>query len=112
MSAILLLISFIVRLRIMNLKPLYTKVILKTEEPQTQTASGIFLPDTTDAKSYTAKVVAVGEGSLNEDGDVVPLPLKVNQRVIIGGNWTGEDVTVEGIEYKIVDIKDILAVIE
>ena len=96
----------------MNLIPLYSKVILKVEEPETKTLSGIFLPDNADTKSYIAKVIAVGQGTTNEKGELTPLPISVDQRVLISGSWAGDNVTVEGIEYKIVDAKDILAIIE
>lgn len=96
----------------MTLKPLFTKVILKVEQPETKTASGFLLPDTADTKSYTATVIAVGAGEVNDKGEIIPLPVSVGQKVLISGSWAGDNVTINGEELKIVDAKDILAIVE
>lgn len=96
----------------MNIKPIYDKVLLKLLEPQKKTSGGIYIPEEAQTKSLIALIVAVGEGKLNDAGQIVKPRVKEGQKVLIRGEWAGDNVTVEGLEYKIVSESDILAVIE
>ena len=96
----------------MNIKPLGDRVVVKQLKQEEVTASGIVLPDTVDKeKKSEAEVVAVGPGKTLESGQIAPMTVLVGQVVLIK-SWGGDDVKVDGEEYKIVSEEDILAVME
>ncbi len=95
-----------------TIKPLFDNVLVKPEEAETKTASGIILPDTAKEKPQVGKVMAVGDGAWNEDGNGrIPLEVKVGQKVMYK-KWGGNEVKVNGEEWMLVEQKDILAIIE
>lgn len=96
----------------MTIKPLSDKVVLKLLEAKEKTSGGIFLPDDAQEETHMAEVIAVGEGRFSESGQLIKPGVKKGQTVLIKGKWAGENVTVDGIEYKIVNDSDVLAVIE
>lgn len=96
----------------MKIKPLSDKVVLKLLDPQKQTSGGILLPEEAQEESYLAEVIAVGEGRFSESGQLIKPGVKNGQKVIIKGKWAGDNVTVDGIEYKIVSDSEILAVLQ
>jgi chaperonin GroES len=96
----------------MKIKPLSDKVVLKLLEPQEKTSGGIYLPDQAQEETHLAEVIAVGEGRISDSGELIKTTVKPKQKVLIKGQWAGETVTVDGIEYKIVSEPDILAVVE
>jgi chaperonin GroES len=95
----------------MNLKPLGDRVIVKTAEAETQTASGIILADTAKEKPQRGSVIAVGEGKLDDAGKRVPVDVKVGDTVIYS-KYGGTEVKVEGEEYLILRAEDIYAIVE
>jgi len=92
----------------MNLKPLEDRVIVKTVETQDVTASGIVLPDTAQEKPQRGKVVAVGDGKVDENGKRIPLDVKKGDEVIYS-KYGGTEVKVEGQDLLIMKVSDILA---
>ncbi len=92
----------------MNLKPLEDRVIVKTVESEDVTASGIVLPDTAQEKPQRGKVVAVGDGKLDDSGKRMPLDVKKGDEVIYS-KYGGTEVKVEGEELLILKASDILA---
>lgn len=96
----------------MIIKPLSDKVVLKLLDPQEKTSGGIFLPDEAKEETHMAEVIAVGEGRFSESGQLIKPEVKKGQVVLIKGKWAGENVSVDGVEYKIVSDSDILAIIE
>jgi len=95
----------------MKLKPLADHVVVKPLEEADKTAGGIILPDTAKEKPTKGQVVAVGSGRVLGNGRVVPLAVKVGDRVIYG-KYGGNEVKVGGQEYRIVQESEILAVVE
>jgi chaperonin GroES len=95
----------------MKLKPLGDRVIVKPSEAEEQTKSGLVIPDTAKEKPQRGEVIAVGEGRLNEDGERMPIDVKVGD-VVIYGKYSGQDVKVEGEEYMIMKSDDIYAIVE
>lgn len=94
----------------MNLKPLGDRVIVEVLEEEQMTASGIVLPDTAKEKPQRGRVLAVGTGKWDEDGERrIPLDVAVNDEVIYS-KYGGTEVTVEGSDYLILRESDILAV--
>ena len=95
----------------MNIKPLGDRVLLKQVEAEEKTASGIFLTAAAKEKPQVAEVVAVGPGALDENGKLVPMQVKVGDKVITG-KYSGTEVKMDGVEYTIVKQSDILAIVD
>jgi len=92
----------------MNLKPLEDRVIVKTVETQDVTASGIVLPDTAQEKPQRGKIIAVGDGKVDDSGKRIPLDVKKGDEVIYS-KYGGTEVKVEGQDLLIMKASDILA---
>ena len=96
----------------MNLKPLYDRVIVKADEAEEKTASGLILADTAKEKPTRGTVVAVGEGKWDEDGEKrIPVDVKVGDTVIYG-KYSGQDYKLGDDELKILRADEIFAVVE
>ena len=95
----------------MKIRPLHDRVILKRIEEEEKSKGGIIIPDTAKEKPQEGKVVAVGKGKINEDGEVTPLDIKVNDRVLFG-KYAGSEINIDGEEHLILREEDILGVIE
>jgi chaperonin GroES len=95
----------------MNLKPLGDRVIIKQDEAETTTASGLFIAGDSKEKPQTGTVLAVGEGKLDKDGNKVAVPVKVGDRVVYG-KYGGTQITVDDEEVLIVRAEDIYGVFE
>lgn len=94
-----------------NVKPLFDNVLIKPLEAEAKTASGILLPDTAKEKPQIGLVMAVGPGALNENGKIVPMAVRVNQKVMYK-KWGGNEIKVQGEEWMLVEQKDILAIVD
>lgn len=94
----------------MTIKPLSDRVVIKTVEAEETTKSGIILTAGAQEKPQIAEVIAVGPGGVVE-GKEVKMTLKVGDRVLTG-KYSGTEVKVDGVEYKIVRQDDILAIVE
>ena len=95
----------------MKLRPLGDKVLVQRLEAENVTASGIYLPDSAKEKPQQAKVIAVGDGRLLDDGSRAPFQVKKGDKVIIG-KWGGSDIKVRDEEYTIMSEDEILAIVE
>ena len=93
------------------LKPLGDRIVIKVIEDTEQTSGGIFIPDSAKEKPQKGEVVAVGLGKLNDKGEREPLDVKVGDTVLYA-KYAGTDIKMDGVEYKILSIKDALAIIE
>lgn len=93
------------------LRPLGNRVLLEVVENETTTPSGIVLPDSAKEKPQLANVVAVGEGKLLDNGDRLPLEVKVGDKVVYE-KYAGTEIKHDGTEYLVVKDTDIIAVIE
>ncbi|MGH7829307.1 MAG: co-chaperone GroES [Candidatus Binatia bacterium] len=95
----------------MKIRPLQDRVIVKRLEEEEKTKGGIIIPDTAKEKPQEGRVVAVGKGKANEDGKIIPLDVKVNDRVLIG-KYSGTEINIDGEEHLIIREEDILGIIE
>ncbi len=93
------------------LKPLGDRIVIKVVEDTEQTSGGIFIPDSAKEKPQKGEVVAVGVGKMNEKGEREPMEVKVGD-VVLYAKYAGTDIKMDGVEYKILSVKDALAVIE
>ena len=94
----------------MKLKPLHDRLLLKPLAAETKTKAGIIIPDTAQEKPMQGKVVAVGKGKRLEDGRLMPLGVKVGDKVIYG-KWSGTEVKLDGQELLIMKESDIMGVL-
>ena len=95
----------------MNLKPLHDRVLVERVEQEDRTKGGIIIPDTAQEKPMEGKVVSVGGGARNENGQVVALDVKKGDRILFG-KWSGTDVKIDGKELLIMKESDIMGIIE
>ena len=95
----------------MNIKPLHDKVLVKRVDEDTRTAGGIIIPDTAKEKPSEGIVEAVGNGFRNEEGKILPMSVKVGDRVLFA-KWGGTEIKLGGETRLIVKESDILAVVE
>src|SRR5204862_3836444 len=78
-------------------------------DAELQTAGGIIIPDTAKEKPQEGKVVAVGPGGRDESGKLIPIDVKVGNRILFG-KWSGTEVKLDGVEYLIMKESDIMGV--
>jgi chaperonin GroES len=95
----------------MAFRPLHDRVVVKRIEAETKTLGGIIIPDTAKEKPQEGEVVAVGPGSRDESGKLVPLDVKAGDRVLFG-KWSGTEVKIDGQDLLIMKESDILGVID
>ena len=95
----------------MKIRPLQDRIIVKRLEEETKTKGGIIIPDSAKEKPIEGKIIAVGKGKVTEDGKVLPLDVKVGDKVLFS-KYGGTEVKIDGEEYLIMREDDILGVIE
>ena len=94
----------------MKIRPLYDRIVVKRIEEQDTTQSGIIIPDSAQEKPQEAEVMAVGHGKRLEDGKLVPLDVKVGDRILFG-KYSGNEIRVDGEEYLIMREDDVLGIL-
>jgi chaperonin GroES len=95
----------------MNLKPLQDRVLVERVDSEDKTKGGIIIPDTAQEKPMEGKVLAVGGGARNENGQIVALDVKKGDRILFG-KWSGTEVKIDGKELLIMKESDIMGIIE
>lgn len=96
----------------MNLKPLDDRIVVKPNEAEQTTASGLVIPDTAKEKPQQGEVLAVGEGSWDEDGDKrIPLDVKKGDKVLYS-KYGGTEIKVDGEDLLVLRESDVLAIVE
>jgi chaperonin GroES len=95
----------------MKIRPLHDRVIVKRMEEERKTASGIVIPDTATEKPDQGEIIAVGAGKKDDQGKLIPLDVKVGDRVLFG-KYAGQAVKVEGEELLVMREEDIMGVVE
>ena len=95
----------------MNLKPSHDRVLVERVNSEDKTKGGIIIPDTAQEKPMEGKVLAVGGGARNENGQIVALDVKKGDRILFG-KWSGTEVKIDGKELLIMKESDIMGIIE
>jgi chaperonin GroES len=95
----------------MKLRPLQDRILIKRVEEKETVKGGIIIPDTAKEKPQEGEVVAVGHGKKTEDGKVIPLDVKVGDRVLFG-KYSGNDIKIDDQEYLILREDEVLGVLE
>jgi chaperonin GroES len=94
-----------------NIKPLMGYVVVLPSEAETRTASGLYLPDSAQEKPAQGTVVAIGDIIVLENGKQIGAPVNVGDKVIYK-KWGGDEIKLNGVEYKLVKFDDLMAVLE
>jgi len=95
----------------MKLRHLQDRVVVKRKDEETTSAGGIVLPGSATEKPQQGEVVAVGPGKKTNDGDIVPVDLKVGDHVVFG-QYGGNTVKIDGDEFLILNENEIFGVVE
>ena len=93
----------------MKFRPLHDRVLIKVLEGEEKTAGGIIIPDTAKEKPQEGEIVAVGSGTRTEDGKIIPMDVKIGDKVLFG-KWSGTEVKIDGVEYSIMKESDIMGI--
>src|SRR2546429_4168005 len=94
----------------MKFRPLHDRVVVKRIDAEEKTTGGIIIPDTAKEKPSQGEIVAVGPGGRDEAGKLIPIDLKVGERVLFG-KWSGTEVKIDGQELLIMKESDIMGVL-
>ena len=94
----------------MKFRPLHDRVVVKRIEAEDKTTGGIIIPDTAKEKPSQGEILAVGPGGRDEAGRVIPINLKVGDRVLFG-QWSGTEVKIDNAELLIMKESDIMGVV-
>ena len=95
----------------MKFRPLHDRVVIRRVNAEEKTTGGIIIPDTAQEKPMEGKVVAVGPGTRNEQGQLVPLDVKEGDQILFG-KWSGTEVKLDAEELLIMKESDIMGIIE
>ena len=93
----------------MKFRPLHDRVLIKVLDSDEKTAGGIIIPDTAKVKPQEGEVIAVGPVAKKEDGKIMPMDVKVGDKVLFG-KWSGTEVKIDGKEYSIMKESDIMGI--
>ena len=92
----------------MKFRPLHDRVVIERIDAEAKTAGGIIIPDTAQEKPQQGK--AVGPGGRDESGKLIPIDVKVGDRILFG-KWSGTEVRIDGVEYLIMKESDVMGVL-
>ena len=94
-----------------NIKPLFDNVLIKPVQAEPKSAGGIYLPQNVKEKPQVGEIVSVGTGVYDDKGNLIPMIVKVGQKVLYK-KWGGDEYKVGNEEWKLVRQTDILAIVE
>jgi chaperonin GroES len=95
----------------MKFRPLHDRVLVRRVEQEEKTPGGIIIPDTAKEKPMEGEVIAIGTGTRLEDGKIIPLDVKVGDRILFG-KWSGTEVKFSNQEYLVMKESDIMGIID
>ncbi|MHB9156166.1 MAG: co-chaperone GroES [Endomicrobiales bacterium] len=95
----------------MKLRPLGDRILVKPAELKEVKKSGIIIPDTAKEKPMEGEIVAAGKGKIAEDGKLIPMDVKVGDKVLYG-KYSGTEVKIDDVEYLIMHQEDVLGIVE
>jgi chaperonin GroES len=95
----------------MKFRPLHDRVVVRRIDAEQKSAGGIIIPDTAQEKPSQGEILSVGAGARDEQGRLVPLDVKVGDRVLFG-KWSGTEVKIDGQDLLIMKESDIMGVLE
>ena len=94
----------------MKFRPLHDRVVIERIDAEAKTTGGIIIPDTAQEKPQQGTVIAVGPGGRDESGKLIPIDVKVGDRILFG-KGSGTEVKIDGVEYLIMKESDIMGLL-
>jgi chaperonin GroES len=95
----------------MKIRPLYDRIVIQRLEEKETVRGSIIIPDSAKEKPQEGKVLAVGKGKMLEDGRILPLDVKVGQKVLFG-KYAGNEIKLDGEEYTLMREDEVLGILE
>ena len=95
----------------MKFRPLHDRVVVRRIDEEETSAGGIIIPDTAKEKPSQGKIVAVGSGARNENGEITPLDVRVGDTILFG-KWSGTEIKIDGEELLIMKESDVMGILE
>ena len=95
----------------MKIRPLHDRILIKRQEEKETRKGGIIIPDSAKEKPQEGKVIAVGNGKVNDEGKKIPLDVKTGDKILFG-KYSGSEVKIDGVEHLIMREDDILGILE
>jgi chaperonin GroES len=95
----------------MKIRPLHDRILIKRQEEKETRKGGIIIPDSAKEKPQEGKVIAVGNGKVNDEGKKIPLDVKTGDKILFG-KYSGSEVTLDNEEYLILREEDVLCILE
>lgn len=95
----------------LTIKPLMGYILVEPSEGESQTASGIILPESSQEKPAQGKVLSIGDDFVLPNGQVLRAPVKIGD-IVVYKKWGGDEIKVRGVEYKLVKFEDLMAIVE
>jgi len=95
----------------MKFRPLHDRIVVRRVDAEEKTKGGIIIPDTAKEKPQEGEVIAVGPGGRDDSGKLIPLDVKVGDRILFG-KWSGNEIKLDGEELLIMKESDIMGIIE
>ena len=95
----------------MKFRPLHDRIVVRRIAAEEKTAGGIIIPDTVKEKPSQGEVIAVGPGGRDEAGKLIPIDIRVGDRVLFG-KWSGTEVVIDGEDLLIIKESDVFGVVE
>ena len=95
----------------MKIRPLHDRILIKRQEEKETRKGGIIIPDSAKEKPQEGKVIAVGNGKVNDEGKKIPLDVKTGAKILFG-KYSGSEVTLDDVEYLILREEDVLCILE
>jgi chaperonin GroES len=95
----------------MKFRPLHDRVVIRRAEGDLKSKGGIIIPDTAKEKPQEGEVIAVGPGTRDESGKLIPLDVKAGDTILFG-KWSGTEVKIDGQDYLIMKESDLLGVVD
>jgi chaperonin GroES len=95
----------------MTFHPLHDRVVIRRAEGDTKSKGGIIIPDTVKEKPQEGEVIAVGPGSRNENGKLIPLDVRAGDTILFG-KWSGTEIKIDGEDLLIMKEADIMGIVE
>lgn len=95
----------------MNLQPLEDRIVVKPDDAEATTASGLVIPDTAKEKPQQGEVLAVGDGRRADTGDLIPMDVSTGDTVVYS-KYGGTEISVEGDDLLILSARDVLAIVK
>ena len=95
----------------MKFRPLHDRVVVRRIDEEEKSAGGIIIPDTAKEKPSQGKIVAVGSGARNENGEITPLDVRVGNTILFG-KWSGTEIKIDGEDLLIMKESDVMGILE